>query len=333
MKPDDIRRSVRSTHRERSAGDAPSMGRVARMPGTGLPKGKRKGKTKSRRNRTRRTRKRVIATWSIFISIVAAACLGVAIWLGLNFKPNQGEAETKATLGSKDDGKRVESSVASLSEKEALEFVTNGLAVRDEARFSEFFRQGDVSPAAGIRFLKEMDAKDGKIDHLEWLGSLDANGLSIDGVLVVFQSESSPRNRLVQLVPDSKGHWKIDFDSFARAATPALQDFMEGRADVAKVRVYVVKDTYYNGPFSNEDEWLSVGIASPDIDTLLTGYCGKQSSQAAALGWIFSRDSSINRAVVEIRRVEGGGLRQVLISKVLAEDWVMGDAPFDKRFE
>jgi hypothetical protein len=333
MKPDDIRRAVRSTHRERAVGDTPSMGRVARMPGTGLPKSKRKGRTKSRRNRTRRARKRVIATWSLFIGIVAAASLSISIWLGLTFKTNQGEAESKPSMASIEDGKRVDSMAVSLSEKEALALVRNGLAVRDEARLSEFFRQGDVSPTDEIRFLRELESKDGKIDHLEWLGSLDANGLSIDGVLVVFQSELGSRNRLAELVPDPQGKWKIDFDSFARAATPAWQDFLEGRTEIATVRVYVIKDNYYNGVFADEDEWLSVGIASPDIDALLTGYCHKKSSQGAALGWIFSRDSEINRVFLEIRRVEGGGSRQVLISKMLAEDWVMGDAAFDQRFE
>ena len=35
----DVHRSVRAQRFDRSAGDAPSIGRVARVPGTGIPKG------------------------------------------------------------------------------------------------------------------------------------------------------------------------------------------------------------------------------------------------------------------------------------------------------
>jgi hypothetical protein len=338
MKPDDgIRRSVRSAHRERAAGDAPSMGRVARMPGTGLPKGKRKKRKTNesgRRFRAKRSRKKVIATWTALVGGVALVFLGLAVWLGMKYKPSEEIAALAATpVGKTVIEAPATPKVPSLTETEALSLVRNALAVRDAAEIPTYFRQGEVAPAGQVEFLRKLELTDGRIDHFEWLGSLDANGLALDGVLVSFQSDGKPRNRLAHLVTDAQKHWRIDFDSFARTVTPAWGEIIGGRSDLAKVRVYVAKDTYYNGAFKDEEEWLCVGLASPDTDELLMGYCKTDSPQAAALKWLFSKDVSMSRALLEIRRTEATGARQVLISRVLAEDWVIGDLPFDERFQ
>ena len=52
-----------------------------------------------------------------------------------------------------------------------------------------------------------------------------------------------------------------------------------------------------------------------------------------ALERFFSKEIPVPRAILEIRRVEGAEPRQLEISRVLAEDWVMGDAPFDEQFK
>ena len=75
MKSDHIKRSVRAHQHDRAAGDAPNLGRVARIPGTGLPRGtwhKRKG---GQRDRPR--------SWTFPISIVAMVILGLLVWLWL----------------------------------------------------------------------------------------------------------------------------------------------------------------------------------------------------------------------------------------------------------
>jgi hypothetical protein len=56
------------------------------------------------------------------------------------------------------------------------------------------------------------------------------------------------------------------------------------------------------------------------------------SPQAAALKSIFAQEAKLHRVALELRRVEGAGTRQFEISRVLAEDWVMGEVPFDERF-
>lgn len=308
------------------------------MPGTGLPKEtkrRRKSRESKRKVRARRSRKKVIATWSAVICGVAAAGLGISIWLGLSFKPGESPQPLGvAALPKKPAESAPEKpGVPTLSEDAALTLVRNGLAVRDPGKISQYFRQGETAPADQVDFLRTLESKDGEIDRLEWLGTMDAGGVTIDSVMVEFKSPDRPRNRLAALVADDHGKWKIDFDTFARTVRPSWDQIVAGQAPTAKVRAYVAKDSYFNGPFKDENEWISIGIASPDTEEILTGYCKVGTPQASAMRWIFSKDSQLNRVVLELHRVEGAEPRQLEITRVLAEDWVMTDQPFDERFK
>jgi hypothetical protein len=161
---------------------------------------------------------------------------------------------------------------------------------------------------------------------------MDANGLSIDGVLVSFKGVERPIPRLALLTPDAAGRWKVDFEAFARVVKPSWNDILEKGAALARVRVYVAKDSYYNGAFSDDKQWVCHRMASPDTEQILFGYCRVGSRQAAALNWMFSKEESVTRATLEIRRVEGADSRQFEILKVIAGDWVVGEVPFDEGF-
>ena len=214
--------------------------------------------------------------------------------------------------------------VPSLPEDAALALVRRGLAIRDPAKLLTFFRPAEIPLDRQVEFLKNLEAIDGRIDHYEWLGNLDANSLAIDGVLIAFQSDGQTRNRLAALVASPDGKWKIDFDAFARTVIPSWADFLGGS---------VPADSYYNGPFTDENDWQCVGLSSPDTGEILIGYCRKRSPQGTAMKWLLSKDGQLNRAVLEIRRSPGADLRQVEISRVLAEDWVLAEKPFDERFK
>ena len=76
-----------------------------------------------------------------------------------------------------------------------------------------------------------------------------------------------------------------------------------------------------------------MSLGTPDTPQVLIGYCEAGSPQASALRQISAREVPASRAVLEIQRVDGGGARQVRIMRVLAEDWVLGDVQFDRKFE
>jgi hypothetical protein len=335
MKSDDIKRSVRSQRHDRHAGDAPNMGRVTRMPGTGLPKGERRKRKRSeggRNSKVRQGRALSINIWSVLLATATLVCLVVGFWFGL--RPSEEKSSGFVTAPALPDEKPVRvTRFPAPSEDEAIAIVRKGLAIRDGAAIPEHFRI-DTTPAAGVvEFLSSLPTRDGALGNLEWIGSMDASGLQLEGVVVHFTGSGKPRNRIALLTPDGEGVWKIDFDAFARTTTPTWPDFLEKRAESINARIYVAKDSYYNGPFSDESQWTCYGLASPDTDEIFFGYCKVGSPQAGAIKWILSKDASLGRATVEIRRIADAGSRQFVISRVLAEDWVTGSVAFDQGFE
>lgn len=328
MKSDDIQRSVRSASADRAAGDAPNIGRVARMPGTGLPKQKRRKRRDSgngKRSRSRRSHKRVIFVWSLLLCLMVVSALGIFSWFWLVPKMREGARDAELAKMNMVPAAKLPPRVPSPAEPTAVALVRNALAVKDEAKIPTFFRMGDHSAADIVQFFQTMPTVDGTIRDISWLGPMDANGLALDGLVVTFRSaDDKPRNRLAILTPDEEGVWKIDFDAFARTATPPWKEFLAGMQASAVVRVYVASDNYYNGPFADEKEWVCYGLAAPDMDHILSGYCKRGSTEDVTLNALLKKGTKLVRATLEIRRVEGAEARQYEISRVVGEDWAIG---------
>lgn len=275
----------------------------------------------------------VFLKWTMLFAGLALLLLGGVLWLWLSPK-----IAAKGDLGElspmeNDSDVRVIARFPSPSEPNALALVKRALAVRDPAAIDNLFRTGSSGPEEILRFLENLESVDGKISGYEWLSSLDANQLSIEGVQVNFENAGVMRNRLALLTPDAKGKWKIDFDAFARTSTPPWKEILENRVEKAVVRVLVGKDSYFNGPFHDENRWVCLGMVSPETDELLLGYCQVGGPQAAAIDWILSKgEVKFFRATLELHRVEGAEARQFEISRVLAQDWIVSDVPFDEGF-
>ncbi len=346
MKPRDVHRAVKPQRFERSAGDAPSLGRVARVPGTGMPKpssGRRRrrrsgeGWSDRRGKRESEARKRVIWAWSAVLTLAAFVAMAVFVvnWTFGQMKRGNRVAKKEAppvqTV--------VKSRFPSPSEDEALSHVKRALALRDPVMIPSFFYTGSAKPEEVVDFLTRLPSLDGDIQDYQWLSSMDANGLLIDGVLVNSMLDGKPYSRLVQLTPDETGRWKIDFPAFARRVSRPWVELMSEDATSAEgeVRVLLAPDSYYNGPFSNEKDWVCYGMLSPDNDPVMLGYCRRGSPQALALEQMFLRSSSgmnvgpnrLIRACLRIRRVEGAEVRQFEITRVLSEDWIVREPASD----
>lgn len=333
MKSGRIIRSIGGSQYDRVTGDAPSLGRVARMPGAGLPKErlhKRRSNSQSRRGRARRDRQRVVRIRTTLLSVLAISCLAMTIWLGMSFNMANSAKSSGKQSAKVEIKERVISKFPSPTEADTLAMVKMGVSIRDPEQISKYFRLRTSSPQEVVDFLEGMKTRDGVVKGYRWLSSVDANGLSIDGVLINFTGEGKTRKRLALLTPDASGKWKIDFDAFARKVTPSWEEFFEKGAATAQVRTYIATDSYYNGPFK-DDTWTCYGIATPDREEVLLGYCKIGSPQAAALQEILAKGGKTFRVFLEIRRVDGAESRQVEISRVLAEGWVMSETPFDER--
>ena len=277
--------------------------------------------------------------WSIVFTLISLGtiCICVMLWV----KPNRGDEELVSDGGMVPVGvqKRVQSKFASPSEEESLAIVSRALKVRDPGLVGKCFRTGVGGEDAVIDFLLHREDLEGVVDGFDWLSSLDSNNLLIEGVLVRTRKGDKIADRLALLTPDETGSWRVDFDAFARICEPAWEQVVKPETSMAKVRAIVRKDLYFNGPFHSDEEWDCFVLASPDHEETLLGYCRRDTAQARAMEQIMARleesgvESKLARAFLEIRRVEGASARQFEISRVLAQDWVMGPQPFDEGYQ
>ena len=331
MKSDGIQRAVRANRHDRSEGDAPAIGRVARMPGTGLPKILRRRRNRGERGRHRQGK--AVLYWSVLLGVCALGSVAVAMFFWLRPMMDSGAAAEAKIQQNPEAHVRVASQFPSPSEKDALGLAKRAMGIREPGMVAGLFHPGAASPQEIVDFIGGLGALDGAFDHYEWLSSLDANGLSLDGVLLHFMKGGKPRQRIAFLTPDTDGIWKIDFEAFARKTTPSWKELLEKGGDHAVVRVFLGTDSYYNGPFKDDTQWSCYGIGSPDTDQVLLGYSRLESPQTEAIKWMVSKGGGINRATLEIRRVDGAAPNQFEIVRVLAQDWVMSPKPFDEGFK
>lgn len=339
MKNPEIRRGIQSRHM-RMTGDAPKIGKVARF---------REGDTNAGGRRRRRrvgtgggksmtaARRRVILTWSAVLGLLTLLVLGgfMGLWLGAHVGK---KAVSSDKVSAKTETQvRVVSKFPSPSENEALSLVKQAVTNRDPEKVKTYFHPGGANPAEVVTYFADSETRGDRILSYKWLSSMDKDGMLMEGVLVVYSGEKRPDERLAFLMPDEQGVWKVDFDAFARTIRPSWKDFMERKADHAQVRVFVGKDTYYNGPFKDEGQWVCYGMRFPESEELLRGYCRVGSRQAHALEGIFSGRSILSegtpmsRAILEIKWKEGAESRQFEITRVFAEDWVLPPTPLDER--
>ncbi len=336
MKGRDFQRSVKARKFDRSAGDAPSLGKVARMPRREARKAKRRRRRVegARQDRSASSRRTVVLVWSAVFSLVTLAVLGGIFGMWLKSKRDAPVAGVGEAAPNRE--KRVKSRFDSPPEAEALALVSRALAAGDEAAVAELFRTGGSPEAEVVEFLREWRSKEGGATRTEWLGSVDANGLLIDAVVVTTGSFPAEGNRLALLTPDDEGRWKVDYEAFARKVRPSWKEILDPAGSGGVARVMVAKDSYFNGPFRETDGWICFGMATPDEEVILYGYCRAGSAQETAMKRITGARSDerggrrmVHRATLEIGRLEGGGVRQFEIRRVLAEDWVLGEKAFD----
>lgn len=275
---------------------------------------------------------RIAWRWTLVIGALTLLALGgvFAGWVVANRDRNR-DTSTQDQQAAAERVRKV-TAFEPPSREETLAMTRKVLALREPGDVDAIIRRGAMSTEEVIRTLAALPQTDGDLVEESWIGSVDTNGLQLEGVELVFGDPVRPKLRLAFFTPDPRGVWRMDFPAFARPAVPPWERLLADRSiTTAVVRVSVVPDNYFNGPFASEDEWESYGLVSLDTETLPVGYCRHGSPQSRTLRRAGERAARpAVRVTLQLSRVEGSDLRQFEISRVLAEDWVLGDLPADE---
>lgn len=209
--------------------------------------------------------------------------------------------------------------------------VSTFLAARTAEQLEPLIRGSSQRPDGIAAKLAELEAEDGKITTVDYFGPIESRNLQLESVVVNF---NSGRNRIALLSPDPAGVWRVDFDAFDRHVTTDWATLLTGGPNEATVRIYACLDNYYNGRYANDREWACYGLASPDHETLMFGYALRGSPQHMAMAQLLRRNPlspnrTVKRMTLDLRHTGTGDRRQFEIVRVMADDWALGNEPFD----
>jgi len=221
-------------------------------------------------------------------------------------------------------------------EPQELERITRAfLAARTPEDLAPRIRGSSQRPENIARKLATLESVDGKLASVRYLGPIDSRCLQVEGVLVKFDTG---RNRIALVAPDKEGVWRVDFDAFDRHVTPDWETILSRNPAESTVRVYVSKDTYYNGRFQDDRQWACFALASPDHESLMFGYVPRGSRQHLAIASALQRNlqaakGNLKRMTLSMLHTGTGDRRQFEITRALADDWALGDEPLDARVD
>jgi hypothetical protein len=218
-----------------------------------------------------------------------------------------------------------------LSAEDTVDLVHKALQNQDVAQVEDFFILGAsaATPQEAIELNGRIQAKDGLPQGIEYLGEKAIPGGVAKEVMISSKNGSQESNRLGQLFYRD-GRWRIDMDSYARHVSPNWDSILSRKCDSATVRVFVSPDNFYNGDRYVEDTWKCYALISPDVDEILFGYVARGSVQEQAMERIISKEEDFHRAVLEVLlTTKAEGRLQLEISRVLSDDWFIGDNYYD----
>lgn len=318
----------------RKFGEAPVLGKVPRTPGSGVSA----TSEKHVRSRNKKKLTRFSLAWTFLLGFVAFSIIAVVtvsyyrnIVIGSTGNTDVHllqKTNLDLAFQEKDPPKQPE-----LKSEEALKIVRSALTNRDSTLIRDYFTLGTLNdPAKAIATLERIRKLEGEATQTDWLGHKHCDGRWIAEVVVSMSDNGRKLNRLAQITSGSDGKWRIDLDSYLRMTTPDWDKIISGESEISLVRIFIADDTYYNGIYSDESAWKAYALASPDVENILYAYARRGSAQESAINRILASEEAIHRATLAIRKNPAGSSRQFEITRVIAENWIIGDRDFDEAF-
>lgn len=215
------------------------------------------------------------------------------------------------------------------SEIEAVRIVQNAIAARDADTLREFVHETREADAETmLAFFSEMGARDGEVVRYNWIGAADSHvHTQIQNVHVISEKDYMRTTRTAMLVPDASGTWRMDFPAFARWCDPPIQLLGQDEGyPGGRVRVITGRDFYFNGPFSDDREWVCFSFASPNSETTGFAYTRIGSQEHVRMqSMLEASETGAARITMEIRRVDGAMRTQFEISRIHNDNWLAID--------
>lgn len=302
----------------REIGDAPSIGQVARMHKNAL----------SLRERLSYAGRVPLILLALGLFSFGAGITGLVLWVaGASGVKNPVVFNSAASPRSLP---RIP--IAAVPDARELEKTVSAMLAAKSPRDLEPLVRGSIQrPDGMLAKLAGLEASDGKITLVKYLGPVFSHCLQLESVVVTFDSG---KNRLALLSPDPGGSWRVDFDAFDRHVSRDWDLLLSGAPIEGTVRIHACPDNYYQGIYQNDREWACYGFASPDHETLMFGYARRGSPQHLAMAQTLrpARRSAVlqpKRMTLDIRHAGTGNRRQFEITRVLADDWALGNEPLD----
>jgi hypothetical protein len=205
--------------------------------------------------------------------------------------------------------------------------VQNFLDCSSAVELSKLARLKRIDAENAYPLFAQFRKAQGEVERLEWIGAEETNGLSLERVVVIYKSG---QYRVASLVDVDQGDWRIDFESFISHQTKSWEQIAGQGGCNAVVRAKITPDSYYNGYFQSEKEWICLALRLPDHPDLVYGYVVPQSPAFLDIVEIL-RVTDPADVIVEIARDAGMTRMQYEIRSVVSQGWVEADEPFSVR--
>jgi hypothetical protein len=293
-------------------------------------------KRRSARSSPKKKYSKLFIVWSSLVFALAICVLIVAMARRLKQKvlipESSNHSEKLSDLNQVfEDVKN--SDLPDLKSDEAIKIVTQALANHEPGLIQDYFLlgKGDI-PVEATKELIRIRESEGEITRTEWLVPKFPNHSAARQVIVHTAIDEIERTRRAQFKPGSDGKWRIDLDAYLRKCDPPLEKVASADSGTFVVRVFVTEETSYRGIYSDKSQWRAYSLTSPDITDALYAYAKRGSSQDKALRSILVTDEDLQHATLSIIKQEDSDPRQFEISRVIAENWIVGEKDFDESF-
>lgn len=271
--------------------------------------------------------------------LVGTGFSAILLWLLLS------PANQKPTTTSGTDSGLSGDSPARLTTDDALAVANRILSATQASDLRELIRPGELDTSAVLAGMEALVERHGAIDEPRWLGTIDTLALPVEGVVVRYDDG---HRRLMEFTPEADSGWLVDMDSFLGHCDPAFSELGKGDHQKALVRVIATSDTYYNGPFSDEEEWACFSVRVEPKDEPIYAYCrrgtaamqalinieGKTQALLSAPGQRASEFKGLRaRVTLQLQRRPETPLRQYEITEVLSDTWVIPEVPLQDALQ